>query len=1793
MKDILRDYTELFQRQRKNLKRYTAMLLVLALTTTLFVNWQLHGVGISMTAEYQCGMEEHEHTAACYEKVLTCGYTEGEPEDWNATPLPEDWNLDPGFGMDAEVSDEPEYEEQIVTEMVEEPHVHTDECYEERQVLDCLEEEHVHGDDCFDPETSELICDKFEHTHDESCYTTERELVCGLEEGELVETPVETVVLVPVEKAAPAAVQTYEAPQAKPVATTPTHVHTDACYTEYLVCTKPEHHHTVECLSDPMEDVESEADWLAKTDTTLTGEWGKDLVTVAKSQLGYEESIKNFRLDTDDGETVRGYSRYGAWYGNKYGEWDVMFLSYCLHYADVPSSVIPQRAGVLALRSDLRGSDLLVEADGMAAMPGDIVIYNNVVTETVAKDETYDDLYSDSTADVDADPDDPYGIALYSAYQPRPVVVDDSDLVQVGKTGTVETETRDVSIETVGIVTEVNADAGTLTVISGDVNGKVAEVQVNASDVTDVVLVNAAYYAYQADADKVAVMPSPSGDAHDLENVATSLTFKLYKKVGDDWELVEGNVTDGDEIKIEIDYEMPHDKVSQDQNSITYQLPEGIDIEKFLQGFVSGTVGSVTKDGTSAADSWGSYTIEENGKVTITFNEEFLKTNDKFSGKLNITGKVSLNGSENEKKFTFKSDDKEYTILPKEEPADLKIEKTGVKNEDGTISYTITASSENGTKDKVKLNDTMTWSGLKDYSMTEPVVKKGETTVPAADYTYTPKADAGGFELELPALGKGESYTVTYTVKYGDVDSKDGAAFVNNNLIGYDGDTWRGQKDVRTDIQKTVIAKSGNATDNNSMVEWIIKVNPDRQNGVAGEWTIADKLNGTETIDWSKVDIVKIQKSDNGWAWEDASADFDKATGKLNVKDGYEYQIVYKTPVDFNGSNSVTETNHVDMDDGNGKHYEGDASTGVNKSDLFKEKKAAGQTVTEPGKTVQQSWTITLNPEKDSSGTLTITDVMYDQSHKVDSAVHWTTKALLEEAFGKLGVTYELKCYSDADGTVEVTSDTEKVVRFQLKLIPADKWDGSAVNITYKSLFSIENLAEGDTQKVTNAATVGGVTHEADASYTNKKRLNKYVEAKDQNGTDGWRAGTWNVDYNAAEQGLKYRIVFTPDTTGEQVIKDTLPNGLIVDENDVSVKFIYIPGGHCYEEESGCNLTVEGHKPTVKVDGQDMTITIPSGFPEKITGDDFGFAIEYTAKLTDSFWDDFNNVSNSYSNTVIWGARQETQTTVVERTTSTLIKDGKQETDANGNLINKIKYWVVINAAGKKLNGGKQLTLTDTIRTNEGVSISLDTANTKLYGFDPLNKDDHYKGTELANAAFQFNFDEATKTFTVTVPDETPCVLEYVYTVENWNNKTQATLNNSAQLEGEGTESTTSSVKIKEADSGASVSKSNVLTLIKVDEDRYQVHLKGAQFDIQKYENGSWTSVEQDVETDDAGTYQVRLSGYTRNVLYKAVETKAPDGYKLRDTPYYFVPLESNWTEENWWNANQRNLPSDVRRDDIIFVEYNGFANVYIPNKSTSLKVQKLWVDSNGNPTTGQDIRVQLYQNTQKLEACNVTVRFAGSDYTKNYSEATYQVKPGTEFTVKVKWGSSVDLKVDGKTHTISPMWDSNLGSQVCTFPVDGAVMSDTLVLINAGWDGMPQAENYLACTFTPAEWVTADSTPYGGPVTLTAGGENAYTYTWRDLPDKVNETPVYYTVQEVDAPDGYTVTYLNNNGIQTGVIVITNKETPPPPGDDGFELPSTGGTGTTPFTAVGGAMALAALVCGACRKRRRERRTD
>ena len=855
MKDIINGLIERFRRQHVQAWRYVAMMLVLALLTTLFVNWQLHGVGISMTADYHCGYEEHQHTAACYEKVLTCGYEEGEPE----TPVTSsDSSADP---VSAYSAAEPEEPVQTEPETIWVPHEHTDACYEEHRVLTCCQEEHEHTDDCFD-EYGALICGEFEHIHDDSCYTTEYELVCGLDEGELVEEPN------PAYQEMPATRPVVDLPP-EPVEPTPEepvlHHHTDACYTEELVCTIPEHHHTVECLADTQADVETAEEWQAAANVALNGNWAEDLLTVAKSQLDYQQSDKNFKLDVEDQQVLRGYSRYGAWYGNPYGAWDVMFLSYCLHFAGVPQTVVPQRAGVMALHSDLRGSQWLTDADGSTARPGDIVIYNTLTTEQVAVDES---SYGMALLDLDEDPDT---AAQLTASEPQ-------------------VDTRTVTTETVGVVSAVDPDAGTLTVISGNVDGKVAEVPVAMSDVTSVISVTGAYAAettavapedpagsqeeldgsyallededgfgatvdWVGDADPYGIALLAAGDEHDLNTWITDVNYEKTTD-GKTWTSIgAGSVTvdSGTRVRVNLKYTVNAGVLTPTNNTLTYQLPKGLPMPDVTTGNI---VDESDKDEAGNAKVVGSFTVDTDGKVTLTFTDKkFIGTDEKgglpFTGTFKAAVTASADNFEDKKEFTFKGGCT-LTIEPKK--ADIKISKgssdrdSAFENhpENGTFinHYKVTVETTSGTKEQVFLTDTLNTnrngenrsdylkggqyleSSFELYKVDASGAKTKIMPVPVYQWT----TDSHGYPQvilgPLDPLEIGEKYIWYYDVQrnYADFDEMPGGVGIINNTAKAQAGNMVAQADAWYTCKTSRIEKKGEYDPKTGRIQWTITV---------------------------------------------------------------------------------------------------------------------------------------------------------------------------------------------------------------------------------------------------------------------------------------------------------------------------------------------------------------------------------------------------------------------------------------------------------------------------------------------------------------------------------------------------------------------------------------------------------------------------------------------------------------------------------------------------------------------------------------------------------------------------------------------------------------------------------------------------------------------------------------------------------------------------------------------------------------------------------------------------------
>lgn len=1094
MNDILKTYKEQFRENRHTLRRYTAFVLALAMITTLFVNWQLHGVGISMTAQYQCGEVEHAHTADCYDKVLICGYTEGQLENADEVAAAEAAAASAAQSSAEEEIMPLELEPQI--EFV--PHEHTDDCYTEVQTLTCMEEEHVHDDDCYDPEDGTLICEKFEHTHDESCYTTEYELTCGLEEGELVEQvvePTQTAELVAMAVAEPVALEPV-VDTVEPIY----HHHTDACYEEVLVCPLPEHHHTVSCLSDTSADLETPEEWqAANADAVITGEWNEDLLSVAKTQLGYEQSEKNFEIDPADGVTLRYYSRYGQSYGNAYGEWDVMFLAYCLKYAEIPQSAIPQEASVLALRSSMSGMDWLLEEDGSAAQPGDIVIYNKYVTRTVAVDSSadsaepdLDDLFSvDAEFENSAELEDSGVSALDAApsaddstgaqdtvatsgtqdtvltpepvdpqtEQPAEKPVDSADTAAPSTVTSVSgadtlapsvvspaaepqttTVTDALPVETVGIVSSVDSDADTLTVISGDVDGKVAEVTLFNTEVVGVVDVAAAQYADTYGGQLPTISTSRPNRAPTLMTGASAelnenWIYKAFATVnGTDYTIKDNyipqqvpNLTVKDGGKVELTYHFTIPKGSNlpaGTNQLTYKLPDGFTLSQDTSGTLKN----------ESNDPIGSINVDTNGNVTLTFDGD-----DPLSGK-QTTGHFYVDCMVDRKTTTSKDEIKfpgDGTTIKIEQKTDLTVGKTGVhsgRTEDGKykMHYTVTASSDNGSGKPIVLSDYLNLgSSFKDASY------EGVTVTKVTQTGNTPLTKDTDFKVEnvtssglgsdgiadgnpgikitadgvtgLPALDENESYILEYDVVVDHIGPN--AASLFNRVYAND-------ETGKTDIYfHNEMEKNGSYDPDTGEITWIISIKP---NGASiYNFELKDTLPPGHTMTGyfevsgnSSGSILKETDrftGDTGFTYKFDNAKFDTSNPD------YEYTVTYKTkaPAGFTIGNSVTNTASLEL---NGhKKWDASGTASYDNRGQTHDKEALDNTTlddsTANGTPFKMRWRLTVTPPyvwNESGGQsdklLEITDCInkpWVSSGTVTSSDHYAILKTLHEEITK------------------------------------------------------------------------------------------------------------------------------------------------------------------------------------------------------------------------------------------------------------------------------------------------------------------------------------------------------------------------------------------------------------------------------------------------------------------------------------------------------------------------------------------------------------------------------------------------------------------------------------------------------------------------------------------------------------------------------------------------------------------------------------------------------------------------
>ena len=1410
-------------------------------------------------------------------------------------------------------------------------------------------------------------CGYEEHAHSDACYT--EVLVCGYED-EAPENPADSA---------------GEDGEAAPTA----HSHTADCYQRVLTCTLPEHTHTLECLADITADVETPADWDEQSEG-VSSFWSDAMTEIAQRQLGYTESAKNFTVDKALGETLaqaHHYTRYGDWYGNPYGNWDVMFVAFCQHYAGIPEDVIPQCASLLQLRTELeKAHPEYITPGGSEATPGDIVLYTNAAGE-----------------------------------------------------------------ETIGIVTE--HDGTTLTVVSGAVDGAVAAVTVAEADVADTISVLDAYGVYaQADAsdgleefsldadailardgavayivwqkpdpimlaaeDDDTLTAAPATPKYDndgnlkLDNLLTSTAISIEQ--GNVWKPLDddASIKDGTPVRVEIAYTVPADALKDGKKTATYTLPEGIYPKKDLTGNITDSNGNTI----------GTFALTKNSPtVTFTFNND---TSQKFNGTFKFD--TTINYAETDGGGKIQLGKKTYTIEPE---YSLNTKKEHTLSEDKSkVSYTVTVNAPNGTHNQtVTITDQLaenTANGSYDTNSIK-INEQPLSAYPGAEITYN--ADGRGFEITgLPPLEYNQSYKLTYDVNVGAVTGADGSGTIVNTAQGKSDTLQSNEAKDTVTVKESSITKTGTYDAATHRINWVITVkNP---GGDLAGYKVTDKqvtqldIVGDVTLESSDETVTTIPSSNfltDGYTFPENS----KADSYT-----FTYQTAAPDPVD----GTVSATNQATLKR-NTLSYTATAnvSTGVGDAEI---RKVRGTVTPLAGGNQKVTWNVSGNVPAGVTNfkivdnirdEYTTDDKNYDKLYGVKSELEAAIKSnllLTMEGGTKLtwkeaeekGIQITLSFYSngsavnsnsDPDGGTPVTDDKTEVHRVRLEF---SREDGDKLRILGYSINNIPtvantaNMANNTTRYFVNRAEIyiDDVWQEGWNGRYDYTKIGSITKETSDNSGAGYQQN--NSTTYAKDKVIWYSIKLnlgSGDVNKDQTLTvvDKIPDGMKLATDSDSLKNYMIAAD--LDADSGKkytgSITKFGENQYRLVFGNDIYWSIDTSDPKQLTikvlpitlqrlivankTTDHYVEIRYALQLDDAAaWNERTLEAKTYTNTATWdGVSTSSGMTITRQKKDLLEKTGNYDEKTH-----QANYTLCINPRAEDLAPDSDtLELTDTMKSEHfgkyGMELMLDSI--KVYEYI-LKDGDWTKGNEIKDSVRVEKVEEtaSTRQYKFFLPDEKALVLEYSYKMNPGTLANDMPVTNTAAL---ARTTVKNNVSVKKDSASATVDNA-VLIVAKTDSDtNLAITASPATFDIYHYNKTSsqWEYIRTE-KTGTNGSFDLTFAQspaagsnqLATGDLYKLVETVPPADYALDETPHYFI-----------WNNNAKDDaakaaalaaaagtpgPEGVTIANISFLGVNGNrTTMAIPNKQNSLILRKIWYSLENDTIEApvDEIQVQLYR---------------------------------------------------------------------------------------------------------------------------------------------------------------------------------------------------------------------------------------
>ena len=1493
MKNTLNHYIRSFQDRHKSIRRYLAVFLALATGVFLIVSWKLHHTGISMTADYQCGYTtEHVHTDACYTKTLVCQKEESDGQEG--------------------------------------------------------------------------------HTHTENCYNTEREQICGKEEQEPV----------------------------------PAHHHTEECYETELVCTTPEHTHTVECLIDETADVETEADWESTIPQNLTENWAENVVLIAQSQMGYQESRKNFRL-ADDGITRKGYTRYGAWYGNEYGDWCAMFAAFCIRYAGVSAEQMPVNSGCAAWISELKNAGMYVGSQTKQSKSGDLVFFDldqdgsadHVgIVEKVQESGTLKVIEGNS-ADMVKENEWAAEDAKILGYG----LIPENPLFQTQK----EVKTEEKAAE------EMTADAE---------EPEHTEDTANAENID----------APETEPDETAQAETPKEQRISMSEQVTGLTGGETRYDAD------RNVYSSE---LKVDFNFQKDQIEKNGYQYYYEYPEGVIIPN---GLLDGKNHDLyDADGKKA----GTYRFEKTKsgayRLAIDFDQAYVAAaGETIRGFVQFSGEIDGTKADGDGNIKLVGKDQVTLDIPKEaikypdnetNHYDISTKKNGsyeIKN--GKLIYTVYVTSLKGTPGTIDFQDVIQAEGMElgspEITVTKEMVSRyyGENgswwdSNPITEEKMENQestSENGTIQMTLPKIepaqektdGNGTTYKeytrykIVYTYEATNLNTEQPTAKnIASASSKNDQTKVKSSAETNTTIQnKHTVEKTGSFDTAENQIIWKITLNRNHLNlagsGLTDEM-LAKLADGTD-VTIQPAEGYEITRDESG---KITGIRFTAEEGKTNTG---EYTITYRTKAEPSwDSREVQNTATFQPGDGSAKI----STTGtvwIGGGEIAKavgsaEKSADGTTMVLP-------WKVTLTvPE---SGILSGTSIVDDPTKNQwggAGGTHYLTKeqvqAWTEGIYWADAEENRIATVSISD-IAEISFQASDGKSYTLNEIlnhtteNADSLTYTICNMTLKDTLTVPNGAKKLIFAYKTTANI------ADASigstwFCNKIRVGKreaYADYEYKKGgivkTDE-NGSTETTSKKNADGTLTWKITATlAEKSSMLSVLDTLPEGVELEEirgesnlsgmgqitisKDGAVSGrnnVYQITGTYQNRKVNLELTCTDAQNGTQLDAGVYTLVIKCKVSkEKLDS--------YAAGKTYSF----QNHAEATSDQGSMGSVDQTQ-----QWTEDASGDESKVVDKTGvwdNDSRRVKYSICLNPDGKDLvNGADTLTLTDVMKYytkmyvhlpnnwNDGKTLDLNAwlvpGSVKLYRAEKQEDGVVLKGDEIKNWTWtvqtsvgdpdwQGAFTIANTLTGSGLPDGTPMILEYDYQFQadvpkGYIGDYALTVSNSAQLDGTAYEDNEyqNDVMWKEQTHTGQVSTDKRCTLYKVSKGDYGTTLAGAVFRLQKYDGTGYVNTDASYTTDTDGKIIIQWQkedvdfSYEKNVLYRLVETNAPQNYLLPENPeenavYFYFSEDGN-------TANT--LPKELPKQAFDLAKTSQI--IYIENEKNETSVYEL-PESGGSGTT-------------------------------------------------------------------------------------------------------------------------------------------------------------------------------------------------------------------------------------------------